>query len=58
MADKAGKLRTRTKVFYGIGDLGNAVVNPAIQLLPDEVLHRRRPANQARRQGRGSQRCW
>lgn len=31
MADKAGKLRTRTKVFYGIGDLGNAVVNSAIQ---------------------------
>jgi GPH family glycoside/pentoside/hexuronide:cation symporter len=27
----AGKLRTRTKIFYGIGDLGNAVVNSAIQ---------------------------
>jgi len=31
MAEKAGKLPTRTKVFYGIGDLGNAVVNSAIQ---------------------------
>ncbi len=31
MADTTGKLRTRTKVFYGIGDLGNAVVNSAIQ---------------------------
>ncbi|MEW5872762.1 MAG: MFS transporter [Chloroflexota bacterium] len=31
MAEKAGKLGTRTKVFYGIGDLGNAVVNSAIQ---------------------------
>ncbi|MFH1523496.1 MAG: MFS transporter [Chloroflexota bacterium] len=31
MAEKTGKLRTRTKVFYGIGDLGNAVVNSAIQ---------------------------
>jgi glycoside/pentoside/hexuronide:cation symporter, GPH family len=31
MADQPGKLRTRTKVFYGIGDLGNAVVNSAIQ---------------------------
>ncbi len=27
----AGKLLTRIKVFYGIGDLGNAVVNSAIQ---------------------------
>jgi GPH family glycoside/pentoside/hexuronide:cation symporter len=26
-----GKIGTRTKVFYGIGDLGNAVVNSAIQ---------------------------
>ena len=31
MAETTGKLRTRTKVFYGIGDLGNAVVNSAIQ---------------------------
>jgi GPH family glycoside/pentoside/hexuronide:cation symporter len=31
MDGKAGKLSTRTKVFYGIGDLGNAVVNSAIQ---------------------------
>jgi GPH family glycoside/pentoside/hexuronide:cation symporter len=31
MAEKAGKLSTRTKVFYGIGDIGNAVVNSAIQ---------------------------
>jgi glycoside/pentoside/hexuronide:cation symporter, GPH family len=31
MADQPGKLPTRTKVFYGIGDLGNAVVNSAIQ---------------------------
>lgn len=31
MADTSGKLRTRSKVFYGIGDLGNAVVNSAIQ---------------------------
>ena len=31
MAENTGKLRTRTKVFYGIGDLGNAVVNSAIQ---------------------------
>ncbi len=31
MADKTGKLSTRTKVFYGIGDLGNALVNSAIQ---------------------------
>jgi GPH family glycoside/pentoside/hexuronide:cation symporter len=30
MAEK-DKLPTRTKVFYGIGDLGNAVVNSAIQ---------------------------
>jgi GPH family glycoside/pentoside/hexuronide:cation symporter len=31
MADNTGKLPARTKVFYGIGDLGNAVVNSAIQ---------------------------
>ncbi len=31
MEEKTGKLPTRTKVFYGIGDLGNAVVNSAIQ---------------------------
>jgi GPH family glycoside/pentoside/hexuronide:cation symporter len=31
MAAVSGKLRTRTKLFYGIGDLGNAVVNSAIQ---------------------------
>jgi glycoside/pentoside/hexuronide:cation symporter, GPH family len=31
MADNTGKLRTRTKIFYGIGDLGNALVNSAIQ---------------------------
>ncbi len=31
MADPAVKLPTRTKIFYGIGDLGNAVVNSAIQ---------------------------
>jgi GPH family glycoside/pentoside/hexuronide:cation symporter len=31
MAEKTGKLSRRTKVFYGIGDLGNAVVNSAIQ---------------------------
>ena len=31
MYEKTGKLPTRTKVFYGIGDLGNAVVNSAIQ---------------------------
>jgi len=31
MADASGKLRTRTKVFYGIGDFGNAVVNSAVQ---------------------------
>lgn len=31
MAEITGKLRTRTKVFYGIGDLGNALVNSAIQ---------------------------
>jgi GPH family glycoside/pentoside/hexuronide:cation symporter len=31
MSETTGKLRTRTKVFYGIGDLGNAVVNSAIQ---------------------------
>jgi GPH family glycoside/pentoside/hexuronide:cation symporter len=31
MSETTGKLRTNTKVFYGIGDLGNAVVNSAIQ---------------------------
>jgi GPH family glycoside/pentoside/hexuronide:cation symporter len=31
MSDTTGKVRTRSKVFYGIGDLGNAVVNSAIQ---------------------------
>jgi GPH family glycoside/pentoside/hexuronide:cation symporter len=31
MTDANGKLRTRTKIFYGIGDLGNAMVNSAIQ---------------------------
>jgi hypothetical protein len=31
MADNTGNLRTRTKIFYGIGDLGNALVNSAIQ---------------------------
>ena len=31
MADTSGKLPKRTKLFYGIGDLGNAVVNSAIQ---------------------------
>ncbi|HQF63825.1 MAG TPA: MFS transporter [Anaerolineaceae bacterium] len=31
MADTTSKLRTRTKLFYGIGDLGNALVNSAIQ---------------------------
>jgi GPH family glycoside/pentoside/hexuronide:cation symporter len=31
MDNNTGKLRTRTKVFYGIGDLGNAVVNSAVQ---------------------------
>jgi GPH family glycoside/pentoside/hexuronide:cation symporter len=31
MTDQPDKMRTRTKVFYGIGDLGNAVVNSAIQ---------------------------
>jgi glycoside/pentoside/hexuronide:cation symporter, GPH family len=31
MEEKTGKLSRRTKVFYGIGDLGNAVVNSAIQ---------------------------
>lgn len=29
--NQKGKLRTRTKLFYGVGDLGNAVVNSAIQ---------------------------
>lgn len=28
---QTGKLPTKTKIFYGIGDLGNAVVNSAIQ---------------------------
>ncbi|MGA2112837.1 MAG: MFS transporter [Anaerolineales bacterium] len=31
MTDTTGKMRTRTKLFYGVGDLGNAVVNSAIQ---------------------------
>jgi GPH family glycoside/pentoside/hexuronide:cation symporter len=31
MSENTGKLRTRTKLFYGIGDLGNATVNSAIQ---------------------------
>jgi GPH family glycoside/pentoside/hexuronide:cation symporter len=31
MEEKTGKLSRRTKVFYGIGDLGNAVVNSAVQ---------------------------
>ena len=31
MEEKTGRLRKRTKLFYGIGDLGNAVVNSAIQ---------------------------
>jgi glycoside/pentoside/hexuronide:cation symporter, GPH family len=31
MENSSGKLNRRTKVFYGIGDLGNAVVNSAIQ---------------------------
>ncbi|HVM71668.1 MAG TPA: MFS transporter [Anaerolineales bacterium] len=31
MQEKTSKLPTRTKIFYGIGDLGNAVVNSAIQ---------------------------
>jgi len=31
MPETSGKLRTRTKLFYGVGDLGNAVVNSAIQ---------------------------
>ena len=31
MTDPTGKLRKRTKIFYGIGDIGNAVVNSAIQ---------------------------
>jgi GPH family glycoside/pentoside/hexuronide:cation symporter len=31
MSDTTGKLRKRTKIFYGIGDLGNAMVNSAIQ---------------------------
>jgi glycoside/pentoside/hexuronide:cation symporter, GPH family len=31
MSEPSGKLNKRTKIFYGIGDLGNAVVNSAIQ---------------------------
>ena len=31
MSATIGKLRARTKIFYGIGDLGNAVVNSAVQ---------------------------
>jgi glycoside/pentoside/hexuronide:cation symporter, GPH family len=31
MGETQGKLTRRTKIFYGIGDLGNAVVNSAIQ---------------------------
>jgi GPH family glycoside/pentoside/hexuronide:cation symporter len=31
MAEQSGKLRVRTKFFYGIGDLGYAVVNSDIQ---------------------------
>jgi GPH family glycoside/pentoside/hexuronide:cation symporter len=31
MPENTGKLSTRTKFFYGIGDLGNALVNSAIQ---------------------------
>lgn len=31
MAETSSKLPKRTKIFYGIGDLGNAVVNSAIQ---------------------------
>lgn len=31
MAEKHASLQKRTKVFYGIGDLGNALVNSAIQ---------------------------
>jgi len=31
VAETTHKLRTRTKLFYGIGDLGNALVNSAIQ---------------------------
>lgn len=31
MEEKTDMLPTRTKVFYGIGDLGNALVNSAIQ---------------------------
>jgi len=31
MVESTGKLRTRTKLFYGVGDLGNALVNSAIQ---------------------------
>ena len=31
MSETTGKLPRRTKLFYGIGDLGNAMVNSAIQ---------------------------
>ena len=32
MAETSGnKLPTRTKLFYGIGDVGNALVNSALQ---------------------------
>lgn len=31
MAENANKLSKRTKIFYGIGDLGNALVNSAVQ---------------------------
>ncbi len=31
MPENNGKLRKRTKFFYGIGDLGNAVINSAVQ---------------------------
>ena len=31
MAEMIGKLRRKIKIFYGIGDIGNAVVNSAIQ---------------------------
>jgi Na+/melibiose symporter-like transporter len=31
MADRNEKLRWTTKLIYGVGDVGNAVVNSAIQ---------------------------
>jgi Na+/melibiose symporter-like transporter len=31
MADSNEKLRWTTKLIYGVGDVGNAVVNSAIQ---------------------------